>query len=128
MLKLTKIIFFAVETKRVYEGDIFLDQNTQYLLRTLRRRPVRSAISAPHRKWSSNKIPYDFGGVSKYFHFFLISSNPEYQVYYRLLFSGSSVKEAVKHAILEFEKHTCIKFVPRKREKDYVHIVSYGKK
>ena len=41
---------------------------------------------------------------------------------------GSSVKEAVKNAILELEKHTCIRFVPRKQEKDYIHIVSHGTK
>ena len=38
------------------------------------------------------------------------------------------MKEAVKKAILELEKHTCIRFVPRKKEKDYVHIVSHGEK
>jgi len=38
------------------------------------------------------------------------------------------VKEAVKKAILELEKHTCIRFVPRKKEKDYIHIVSHGEK
>ena len=44
------------------------------------------------------------------------------------LLSGSSVKEAVQNAILELEKHTCIRFVPRKQEKDYIHIVSHGTK
>lgn len=92
----------GVKSTRIFEGDILLDQTTQDLLRNLRRRQVRSAISAPNRKWSSNKIPYNFGAVSW------------------------SVKEAVKKAILELEKHTCIRFVPRKKEKDYIHIVSHG--
>lgn len=92
-----------VKDERVYEGDVFLDQSTQYLLQSLRRRSVRSAISSPNKKWSSNVIPYDFGGVS------------------------SRVREAVKLAISVIEKHTCIRFVPRKNEKDYIHIVSHGK-
>ncbi|KAL9970039.1 hypothetical protein ACROYT_G022350 [Oculina patagonica] len=54
---------------------------------------------------------------------------PSYtDIIFRPMPRSSSVKEAVKLAVLEFEKHTCIRFVPRKTEKDYVHIVSYGKK
>lgn len=92
-----------VKDERIYEGDIFLDRSTQSLLQSLRRRPVRSAISSPNKKWSSNVIPYTFGGVS------------------------SRVREAVELAIRDIEEHTCIRFVTRKNEEDYIYIVSRGK-
>lgn len=61
---------FAVKSTRIFEGDILLDQTTQDLLSNLRRRRVRSAISTPNRKWPSNKIPYNFGAVSKWLSLF----------------------------------------------------------
>ena len=80
---LTKIFsLFAVKSTRIFEGDILLDQTTQDLLRNLARRKVRSAISTPNRKWPSDKIPYNFGAVSKWlssFFMILLSAGSEYQ-------------------------------------------------
>ena len=81
---LTKIFpLFAVESTRIFEGDILLDQTTQDLLRNLARRKIRSAISTPNRKWPSDKIPDNFGAVSKWLSLFiviLLSAFSEYEV------------------------------------------------
>jgi len=55
-------VLFSVEIKQ----DILLEENTLDFLKQLRRRPVRSAILAPNRKWLTSEIPYDFGAVGEY--------------------------------------------------------------
>ena len=59
-------IFVSENSDMIYEGDIYLDESTINLLVRLKRRTIRSAISAPHRKWPDATIPYEFGYVSKY--------------------------------------------------------------
>ncbi|EDO30445.1 predicted protein, partial [Nematostella vectensis] len=81
----------------VFEGDIYLDRSTKAILGM-----GRDAMSSPARHWLNARVPYVFGSVS------------------------SEVRSVFLAAIKEYEAKTCVRFVPRRGERDYIYIVSEG--
>ncbi|EDO34721.1 predicted protein [Nematostella vectensis] len=83
------------------EGDIYLDSSTTRIMDQLMS-PSREALVDPVSHWPNGRLPYKFGAVS------------------------NSVKEAFRAAIDEYEANTCIRFVERTDETDYILVVSEG--
>lgn len=88
---------------KILEGDILLDNSTKEIFDNLivgRLQSGEDAINNPVRHWPDGIVPYQFGGVS------------------------SRVRTAWQQAIEEFNRFTCIKFVRRTYERDYVNVIS----
>ncbi|XP_031560437.1 zinc metalloproteinase nas-15-like [Actinia tenebrosa] len=85
----------------LFEEDIFLDGSTSDIFNQLLS-PSREALVNPVSRWPNGRIPYVFGPVT------------------------TLVKNTFHAAVKEYEKHTCIKIVPRTSERDYLYIVSEG--
>ncbi|XP_020900444.1 zinc metalloproteinase nas-15 [Exaiptasia diaphana] len=88
-----------VVKRNVFEGDIYLDKSTENILEQLMS-PTREALVNPISHWKDGRVPYQFGPVS------------------------DEVKRVFKEAIAEYKKHTCIEFVPRTSERDYIYVVA----
>jgi len=80
-----------MENDNLYQGDIELDPDERFGILN----NVYGSIKG--KRWPGGIIPY---AVS-----YFISDN---------------IKEVIPKAIAEFEKHTCLKFVKRKKETEYV--------
>ncbi|XP_064079183.1 zinc metalloproteinase nas-4-like isoform X6 [Macrobrachium nipponense] len=91
-----------IELAGLFQGDIILDPEDQLeklaKLNTTRR--GRSAMIDIHRRWPNGVIPY------------VIS-----QTY------DENERATIAKAMSEYHNKTCIRFVPRTVEKDYIHIL-----
>ncbi|ROT75216.1 putative zinc metalloproteinase [Penaeus vannamei] len=88
-----------IELAGLFQGDIMLVPRDQ--LKELNEIPkTRSAMTDVHRRWPNGIIPY------------VIS-----QTY------DESERATIAKAMSEYHEKTCIRFVPRTIEKDYIHIL-----
>ncbi|KAK3738626.1 hypothetical protein QZH41_009487 [Actinostola sp. cb2023] len=95
-----RLCYIAVGNSNVIEGDIHLDKNTQEIMDILKDK--RDAITDVVKHWTGARVPYMFGGVSP------------------------NVRRAFYKAISDYHLHTCIRFRPRRNERNYIYVVSEG--
>jgi len=88
-----------------FEGDIELTplQERQILNATIANGTERNAIINTNSKWPSGRVPYAFTSV----------------------FSESE-KNVVRQAIADYSANTCIQFVERNGERDYIEFIKNG--
>ncbi|KAG0728877.1 Zinc metalloproteinase nas-13 [Chionoecetes opilio] len=98
-----------IELAGLFQGDIML--NSKDTLADLAHgdpktgRKGRSAMVDIHRRWPNGIIPY------------VISQAYDYSA------TDKFARGTIAKAMLEFHEKTCIRFVPRTIEKDYIHIL-----
>jgi len=100
MAIITALVFsFCVAACRaeLFEGDIKLDPETASVVDGVN---TFDAVVSERRKWPGARVPYIF--ASNY---------------------DAKRKAAVKEAIAEYNKYTCIRFVPRKNERNYIKFI-----
>ncbi|CAL4065514.1 unnamed protein product [Meganyctiphanes norvegica] len=85
-----------------FQGDIQIQNEDQFyeLMLNNETNGQSSAISNPSLKWPNNEIPYY---ISSYFY--------------------GTERAVIVRAMAEYHKETCLKFVPRTTQRDYVHIL-----
>ncbi|XP_042885314.1 hatching enzyme 1.2-like [Penaeus japonicus] len=84
-----------------FQGDIVLHSQEELIQMTMPHNPSgRNAIISKDRRWPNAVIPY------------VISSS-----------YSKSERSTIAAAMAEFHRSTCIRFVPRNTEKDYIHIL-----
>jgi len=90
---------------RKFEGDIALTehQERQLLNATVFNGTERNAIINSNQKWTNNRVPYVF--------------NSQY---------SEADKNVVRAAIADYSSNTCIDFVERSGESDYIEFVKRG--
>ncbi|CAL4058640.1 unnamed protein product, partial [Meganyctiphanes norvegica] len=93
------IVQDPIEFAGLFEGDIIINTPADMPVFDSAG-PVRNAIVDDYKQWPHGVIPY------------LISSS-----------YTSHERGTIAQAIQEFHTHTCIRYVPRTVEKDYIHIL-----
>ncbi|KAK7080142.1 Meprin A subunit beta [Halocaridina rubra] len=90
-----------IELAGLYEGDIAIsDQNELHDMVTGREATQRNAINDMTKRWPNGVIPY------------VISSS-----------YNSNERATIAMAMKNYQEKTCIRFVPRTYERDYIHII-----
>jgi len=99
-----------------FEGDIKLSENIPD--------GVKPSAVLDNKIWPTKKIPYVISSVfsmivelSHYYSLFFTSSS-----LYFLMISATSEVNLILDAMRAFKNKTCIEFIPRKAEEDYIDI------
>ncbi|XP_065060849.1 zinc metalloproteinase nas-15-like isoform X2 [Rhopilema esculentum] len=87
-----------IQGKALFEGDIVLTDKTKQVVEG--EANTFDAVASAARKWPGGVVPFVF---DRYF--------------------DNYRRQVVQQAIDEFNKHTCVKFVPRTNERNYVRFM-----
>ena len=100
------------EKAGLFEGDIILPTKTQ-----------SAAVAGSHRRWRNAKIPYVIGQeYSSTFDKCLYLKELQFQMRLFSLKIGGMQRNVIANAMNRIHKLTCIRFIPRINEKDYIRI------
>ncbi|XP_031571902.1 zinc metalloproteinase nas-4-like [Actinia tenebrosa] len=83
--------------QELIEGDILLTRPVKKLI-SLKHRTRREVTTQLIRRWSNSVVPYTI--------------DPKL---------GKDARRAIRKAIREFHKHTCVEFIPKTNQKDYIY-------
>ncbi len=128
--------FFA----ELFEGDILLDPKTQQIVDGM---TTFDAVKSETQKWTNARVPYifdsNFGIIFRCFtiplfveilqlefFIYLAFCKSDKILYILIPFLDSQRRQVVQQAINEYNKYTCIRFVPRTNEKNYVKFIIGG--
>ncbi|KAI8504679.1 Meprin A subunit beta [Branchiostoma belcheri] len=89
--------------EKLFEGDIALNDDTKEYLRNVIEPTGRGASRRP--LWTGRVVPYTFNRAVAY---------------------NSAKTNAINAAIREFHRQTCIRFVRRSNQRDYIEFASLG--
>eukprot|EP00112_Aurelia_sp_Birch-Aquarium-sp1_P006001 Seg1671.13 transcript_id=Seg1671.13/GoldUCD/mRNA.D3Y31 product="Zinc metalloproteinase nas-4" protein_id=Seg1671.13/GoldUCD/D3Y31 len=90
------LAFGALDQPPLIEGDIIDDDDTRYKMEQASNGGASAFDALQGGKWPNGVVPYKFGSV------------------------GSRARSQILKAIEEYKRKTCIRFVPRTNQRDYV--------
>lgn len=79
----------------------------------------RNGLVKASSRWPNGIVPYTFSGLGKILERFLSYQHQKFS-----LLSGASDQAIIRRAIDEYHSKTCIRFVPRSNERDFISFES----
>ena len=116
----------ADEGLHLFQGDILLTPAQQHALQASKSNQ-KAVVRDEFALWSNARVPYVLDGSLSECVFcndIFFASYLKYDFNIVCCFPGSSARSAINTAIGEYHARTCIRFVPRRNEANYVRFFS----